>query len=98
MTSRILKTVLLCCLLLAACAGPEERKVKNDFLKDYPNYSVINVERPEGYSSTVTFHISYKKPNDPREYWADWAYQRKNGELELVTKGTEHQADKTSYP
>ena len=89
---------MLCCLLVAACGGAEERQVKNDFLKDYPNYSVIYVERPEGYSTVVTFHIGYKKTSDPREYWADWAYERKNEKLELVTKGTEHIADKSSYP
>jgi hypothetical protein len=97
-TSRTLKASLLFCLLVAACEGSEERKVKNDFLKDYPNYTVISVERPQGYASVVTFHIGYKKTSDPREYWADWAYERKNGELQLVTKGTEHIADENSHP
>jgi hypothetical protein len=68
-----------------------ERRVRSDFLRDHPNYTIVSIGEPDGNDTTVvTFFIRYKKPNDTREYWSDWAYETKNGKLELVQKGTEN--------
>ena len=81
---------MLCCLLAAAC-GADERKVRGDFQKDHTDYTIISIgDRDGNDTSIVTFFITYKKPNDPREYWADWAYETKSGRLELVRKGSEN--------
>jgi hypothetical protein len=69
----------------------EERQVKNDFLKAHPNYTIISIGDADGNDTTVvTFFIRYKKPNDAREYWSDWAYDTKDGKLKLVGKGSEN--------
>lgn len=83
--------VIVLALLGAGCSRLfEERQVRNDFLKDHPTYTVVSIGYPDGNDTTVvTFFIRYRKPNDKIEYWADWAYQAKNGKLELVGKGSE---------
>jgi hypothetical protein len=69
----------------------EERRVRNDFLRDHPDYTVVSIGQPDGNDTTVvTFFIVYKKPNNAQEYWADWAYETKSGKPELVGKGSEN--------
>ena len=69
----------------------ENRQVRNDFLKEHPNYSIVSIGDADGNNtSVVTFFIRYKKPNDPREYWSDWAYESKGREYVLVGKGAEN--------
>jgi hypothetical protein len=43
-------------------------------LKEHPTYKIVGVGGADGHggSSVVTFFIRYQKPNDGREYWADW--------------------------
>ena len=69
----------------------ETPQVRNDFLKEHPSYTIVSIGEPDGNDTTVvTFFIRYKKPNDAREYWSDWAYETKNGKLELTGKGDEN--------
>jgi len=69
----------------------QNRQVRDDFLKEHPNYSIVSIGDADGNNTTVvTFFIRYKKPNDTREYWADWAYETKDGKYVLVGKGTEN--------
>jgi len=69
----------------------EERQVRNDFLKEHPDYTIVSIGQPDGNDTTlVTFFIVYRKPNNEQEYWADWAYDTKSGKLELVGKGSEN--------
>ena len=76
----------------------EERRVRNDFLKAHPSYAVISIGDADGNNTTiVTFFIRYKKPNDKREYWSDWAYDTKNGRLELVGEGRENIDEKVQF-
>jgi hypothetical protein len=73
----------------------EKRRVKNDFLTEHPTYTIISIGEPDGNDTTVvTFFIRYQKPGDQREFWSDWAYETKNGKLELVGKGTENLSSK----
>jgi hypothetical protein len=69
----------------------ENRQVRNDFLREHSNYTIVGIGGADGNNTTVvTFFITYKKPNDLREYWADWAYDTKDGKFVLVGKGTEN--------
>ncbi len=79
-------------LLFSSCVDTsEQRQVRGDFLKDHPDYTVVSVGDADGNDSTVvTFFIRYKRPNDEREYWADWAYDTKDGKFALVRKGSEN--------
>lgn len=78
-------------LFASGCAYiSEQQKVKADFLKEHPNYIIMSVGEPDGNDTTfVTFFIRYKKPDDEREYWTDWAYDTKDGEFKSVGKGEE---------
>ena len=69
------KVFLLLILIATGCGSLfEERQVRNDFLKAHPNYTIISIGDADGNDTTVvTFAIRYKKPNDEREYWSDWA-------------------------
>jgi hypothetical protein len=83
---------LILVLFIGACSfGSEERTVRRDFHKEHPDYSIVSVGLPDGHggSSVVTMFIRYRKPNDGREYWSDWAYETKDGKFELVEKGSE---------
>lgn len=78
--------------LATGCAfDSQKRKVRNDFLRDHPDYKISSIGDPDGNDTTVvTFFIRYHKPNDAREYWSDRAYETKDGKFELVGKGSEH--------
>jgi hypothetical protein len=78
-------------LLATGCSRLfEKRQVRNDFLKDHPDYTVVSIGDADGNTTTVvTFFIVYKKPSSGQEYWADYAYDTKDGKLELVGKGHE---------
>ena len=55
------------------------------------NYAIVSIGDADGNNtSVVTFFIRYKKPNDTREYWSDWAYETKDRKYVLVGKGTEN--------
>ena len=83
--------LLLSLLVLDAACNSEERTVRRDFSKEHPNYTIVSIGEPDGNdTSVVTFFIVYKKPDDKREFWSDWAYDTKNGKFELVGKGTEN--------
>ena len=92
MKQLVLGTVALVVLLEMACTTlVQNRQVRDDFLKEHPNYSIVSIGDADGNNTTVvTFFIRYKKPNDTREYWADWAYETKDGKYVLVGKGTEN--------
>src|SRR5256885_1660069 len=84
---------LLLMLSFIACSRLfDERVVRNDLQKEHPDYTIVSIGDPDGHggSSVVTFFIRYKKPGDRREFWSDWAYETKNGKLELIGKGTEN--------
>jgi hypothetical protein len=69
----------------------ENRQVRDDFLKEHPNYTIVSIGDADGNNtSVVTFFIRYKKPNDVREYWSDRAYETKDGKYVLVGQGTEN--------
>lgn len=79
-------------LLASGCSSPrleEKRRVRGDFLEAHPDYTIVSIGEMDGnnYSTVVTFSIRYKKGNDQREYWTDWAYDTKGGKL--VGKGSE---------
>jgi hypothetical protein len=85
------------CLLLVLYVGAcsqlfDERVVRKDFQTEHPDYKIVSVGAPDGHggSTVVSFFIRYQKPGDTREFWSDWAYETKNGKLELVGKGAEH--------
>jgi len=84
--------LLVAFLILSAACTSEERTVSRDFSKEHPNYSIVSIGSPDGHggSTVVTCFIRYRKPNDTREYWSDWAYETKDGRFDLVGKGAEH--------
>lgn len=92
MKRRRLELVILLFLLFTGCLDTsEQRRARSDFLKDHPDYTVVSVGDADGNDTTVvTFFIRYKKPNDQREYWADWAYDTKDGKFVLVGKGSKN--------
>lgn len=92
-TKPLIKFTFIAVLFVAGCGRIfEKQKVERDFLKAHPNYSIISIGEADGngYSSVVTFFIRYKKPGDEREFWADWAYDTKDGKFELVGEGSEN--------
>lgn len=60
--------LFLVIFLFLACGFPSEEEVKNDFRKEYPNYSPISAIVGEGDGSAAYYHIRYKKPNDEKIY------------------------------
>lgn len=100
----LLKTVitgLFLTVLITGCSPLfEERTVKRNFLKEHPDYTIVSIGAPDGHSGStvVTVFIRYKKPNDRREYWSDWAYETKDGKFELVGKGSENIFTEKSKP
>ena len=85
--------------LVIACTNLfENRQVRNDFLREHPNYTIVSIGDEDGNDTTVvTFFIRYKKPNDSREYWADWAYDTKDGKYVLVSKGRENMSADVTF-
>ena len=91
---------LFLALLATGCTGTsEQRKVRGDFQKEHPDYQIISIGDADGNDTTVvSFFIRYKKPGDQREYWSDWAYDRKDGKFVLVGKGPESLFEPTARP
>ena len=91
MALRAIKLILLCVVIATACETSEKRRVRDDFSKEHPDYTIVSIGEPDGNdTSVVTFFIVYKKPGDKREFWSDWGYETKNHKFELVGKGTEN--------
>jgi hypothetical protein len=89
----LLKVSLTLALFASNCIeSREQQKVRADFLREHPNYKIISVGLPDGNDTTVvSFFIRYKKPDDAREYWSDWAYDTRDGKFVLVAgKGDEN--------
>ena len=81
--------LLLGCLLSNCARVPAQGQVKQDFLKEHPNYTIISIVVGEGDSSAAYFHIKYKKPGDEMVFEDVWQYlDNGKGELKLAHKET----------
>lgn len=58
-------------LNLTACSSsPCETAGRREFQKQHPDYKIEEVV-PDGNASGVTYIAHFKKPNDPKVYFAD---------------------------
>jgi hypothetical protein len=89
--TKLLQAILISYILLLAvsCGMPSENDVKTSFLKEHPEYTVLDIHVDEGDFDEVYFHIKYRKPKEDKIYGDMWLYLRnKNREMELFKKWT----------
>jgi hypothetical protein len=72
---RTASIVLVSLILLAsACSGPSDDRVKGDFLKEHPTYTILSVHVGEGDGAAAYFHIKYKKHGEELVCEDVWQY------------------------
>jgi hypothetical protein len=77
--------LLLLFIFYISCSQLPYEQIKNDFLKNNPNYKVISVLPGEGDSDNVYIHIKYQKAGSNLTQEEIWLYQRDTGKW-LPTK------------
>lgn len=87
--SMALAVALLWCFLLSGCNRPNESKVRQAFISEYPAYRDVSVVATEGDGAAAYFRIRYKRPNDERQYEDMWQYlMGSDGEWKLNHRET----------
>jgi len=55
---------------------PCNQNIRADFLKEHPEYTILDSGSREGSPDEVQCHISYRKPDGDQVYEDVWLYQK----------------------
>ncbi|MBI5687440.1 MAG: hypothetical protein HZC54_20395 [Verrucomicrobia bacterium] len=72
MITRFAALFLLVAFIGAACAPSMSQAVRNLFLREHPDYTVISVRSDGRDRDATNFHIRYRRPNDNNEHEDVW--------------------------
>ncbi len=89
----LLITVMLATFAILSCSVPDESRVRKDFARGHPTYSIVSVVLIEGDGSAAYYRIQYKKP-DEQMYEVEWQYMEMEGsQWKLKHKGEERRVE-----
>lgn len=76
--TKIAFALSLSALMMLGLCSPAQTEVANDFRREHPSYTVVNVRLEWADSYSATYLIKFKKPGDARTYEVKWIYSDNN--------------------
>lgn len=85
-TSLCFSILFFLALMSASCGKLYDKTARDAFLKENPNFTIVDSYTGEGWDGVGYHHFYYKKPNDDKVYKEIWCFEQQNDGTWKITQ------------